>query len=67
MKIIYDTDGKAGERVYYDDDAGARHFFPFYKIALDDGWRETNLNCWPIAKERREYFKKNPEKDATPK
>lgn len=68
MKVIYDTDGKAGERVYFDDDnTGKRHYFPFYKIKLFDGWRQTELNCWPDAKSQKEYFEKHPEKDATPK
>lgn len=67
MKIIYDTEGKDGERVYCDDENGKRHYFPFFRIKLFDGWRQTEMNCWPEAKIQREYFKKNPDKDATPK
>ena len=67
MKLIYDTDGKPGERVYVEKDDGTKHFFPFYKIKVFDGWRVTDLNCYPDAKTQREYFKKHPEKDMTPK
>lgn len=67
MKLIYDTDAPAGEKVFIENADGTKHFFPFYKLKVYDGWRVTNIDCWPDEKLKRKYFAEHPEKDATPK
>lgn len=60
MKIIYDTQGKPSGRVYTEDANGHKHFYPFYKIDLYDGFEQPRIRFWPTAKMMRDYFAAHP-------
>lgn len=67
-KIVYDFDEKyLSKKVYLEKDDGTRHHYPFFKIELYDGFEHPQIKCWKTQKEMNDYFKKHPEKDATPK
>ena len=62
MKLIYDTERVAGERLYVETPDGEKIFFPFFKLKFSDGFRNTEINCWPSEKEQTAYAKKQQEK-----
>lgn len=62
MKLIYDSEGVGGERLYVETPDGQKIFFPFYKIKFSDGFRNTEISCWPNGKVQAGYIKKQQEK-----